>query len=175
MELWDALNERGEKLGFTIERGSEPQNEVFHAVVEVAAIDENGRILLTQRDARKHFGLRWEITAGSSLAGETPEEGAARELWEETGIRVSPDKLIPMHLCYQTYVEEHPRDNCLTYSYLAPFCVGEQTITMQEGETVSYRFLTKQEFLEFYESDEIIPVQKARIATFLDKLLSYLK
>lgn len=148
---------------------------MFHAVVEVAAIDENGRILLTQRDARKNFGLRWEITSGSSLAGETPEEGAARELREETGIRVSSDKLIPMHLCYQTYVEENPRDNCLTYSYLAPFCVGEQTITMQEGETVSYRFLTKQEFLEFYESDEIIPVRKARIATFLGKLLPYLK
>lgn len=166
MELWDALNERGEKLGFTIERGSEPQNEVFHAVVEVAAIDENGRILLTQRDARKYFGLRWEITAGSSLAGETPEEGAARELWEETGIRVSPDKLIPMHLCYQTYVEEHPRDNCLTYSYLAPFCVGEQTITMQEGETVSYRFLTKQEFWSFTKATKSFPCRRRESQRF---------
>ncbi len=35
----------------------------------------------------------WAIPGGFMEAGETSAEGAARELWEETGIRLAPDSL----------------------------------------------------------------------------------
>lgn len=39
-------------------------------------------------------GLRWWFTPGGGLdPGETPTEGAARELFEETGLRVAPEEL----------------------------------------------------------------------------------
>ena len=37
-----------------------------------------------------------ELPAGSAEEGETPAEGAARELLEETGIAVDPQRLVPL-------------------------------------------------------------------------------
>ena len=47
----------------------------------------DGTYLLMQRDYKKQFGGKWELTAGgSALQGESPLECAIRELREETGI-----------------------------------------------------------------------------------------
>ncbi len=50
------------------------------------------KLLWMQRklDPKKGY---WAIPGGFMEAGETSAEGAARELWEETGIRLDPDSL----------------------------------------------------------------------------------
>jgi 8-oxo-dGTP diphosphatase len=50
------------------------------------------KLLWMQRklDPKKGY---WAIPGGFMEAGETSAEGAARELWEETGIRLAPDAL----------------------------------------------------------------------------------
>jgi len=46
--------------------------------------------ILLQRKARGLFGEgRWNAPGGKMLPGEVPEKGAAREMLEETGLRVS--------------------------------------------------------------------------------------
>lgn len=46
--------------------------------------------ILLQRKTRGLFGEgRWNAPGGKMLPGERPEEGAAREMLEETGLRVS--------------------------------------------------------------------------------------
>ncbi|MGC5018191.1 NUDIX hydrolase [Micromonospora sp. DT47] len=50
-----------------------------------------GRILLL----RQPPGYSWTLPAGLLERGETPVVGAARELYEESGIRLSPDRLRP--------------------------------------------------------------------------------
>lgn len=51
----------------------------------------SGRILLL----RQPPGKGWGLPAGLLRRGEAPDVGAARELWEETGIRLSPQQLRP--------------------------------------------------------------------------------
>ena len=46
------------------------------------------RLLLQRRDKRDAARGRWEIPMGRWQAGETPEEAVAREVEEETGLRV---------------------------------------------------------------------------------------
>ncbi len=54
--------------------------------VTAAIIAREGRILLLRRaPGQKHAGF-WEFPGGKTEAGETPQEGLARELWEELGI-----------------------------------------------------------------------------------------
>ena len=47
---------------------------VVCAVIE----DGNGRVLLAQRPAHKHLGLKWEFAGGKVEAGETPESLASK-------------------------------------------------------------------------------------------------
>ncbi len=57
-------------------------------------VDRTDRTLLLRGGDPARPGLRWWFTPGGGLDdGETPAEGAARELFEETGLRVTPAEL----------------------------------------------------------------------------------
>jgi 8-oxo-dGTP pyrophosphatase MutT (NUDIX family) len=60
----------------------------------VLLVDAAGRTLLFRGGDPARPGLRWWFTPGGGLAdGETSVQGAARELFEETGLRVDPAAL----------------------------------------------------------------------------------
>ena len=62
----------------------------------VLLIDAGERALLLHGSDPARPGQRWWMTPGGGLAeGETPAQGAARELFEETGLRAEPDALGP--------------------------------------------------------------------------------
>lgn len=53
-----------------------------------AILDSAGRVLVTKRPDHVHQGGLWEFPGGKLEAGESPEQGLARELAEELGIGV---------------------------------------------------------------------------------------
>jgi 8-oxo-dGTP pyrophosphatase MutT (NUDIX family) len=57
---------------------------------DAAVIDDRGRILLIQR-ADNH---RWAMPGGALEVGETPLQGALREVYEETGTRCQAEALV---------------------------------------------------------------------------------
>jgi 8-oxo-dGTP pyrophosphatase MutT (NUDIX family) len=60
----------------------------------VLLVDAAGRALLLHGGDPARPGQRWWFTPGGGLLdGETPAQGAARELAEETGLRVDPAEL----------------------------------------------------------------------------------
>ncbi|MEV4638540.1 NUDIX domain-containing protein [Actinoplanes sp. NPDC049548] len=65
----------------------------------VLLIDADERALLLRGGDPARAGTRWWFTPGGGLGeGETPAQGAARELYEETGLRVDPEELgEPVH------------------------------------------------------------------------------
>jgi 8-oxo-dGTP diphosphatase len=58
-------------------------------IVVAAVIAWEGKILVCQRRRGDTFGLMWEFPGGKLRAGETPEEGLARELREELGVEAA--------------------------------------------------------------------------------------
>ncbi len=50
--------------------------------------DGRGQVLVAQRPAHKHLGLKWEFPGGKVEPDESPEAAMARELREELGIEI---------------------------------------------------------------------------------------
>ena len=62
--------------------------------------NENGEVLLVKRE---DFRV-WVVPGGSAERGESPAECAAREAWEETGIRVAVERLVGVYATNPDYL-----------------------------------------------------------------------
>lgn len=162
MELWDAYREDETLAGCYLVRGQQIPDGLYHLVVEIIVQHEDGTILLMQRDLKKpYFPGFYEASAGGAvLAGETPYDAAIRELKEETGIKAK--KLEQIYRVVSKGV--------IFYGYLCITNCDKNAIKLQEGETISYLWLTKEEFLKFIKSDKYVPTHRERIISYLDRL-----
>lgn len=145
MELWDAYDRDLNIVdGVTLVRGEPIPEGLYHLVCDIIVRHVDGTYLLMQRDTRKSYGGMWEATAGgSALQGETPLECAFRELYEETGIKAE-------------HLEEIERDINHRTIYVAFLCVTDcqkDSIVLQPGETMAYRWVSKDELLSLKESN----------------------
>lgn len=68
----------------------ETKPQGFKADVEVAAcyVEQGGQLLLLECSLSKPESGKWGVPAGKLIIGETPEQAAKRELFEETAIFV---------------------------------------------------------------------------------------
>ena len=93
MEIWDLYTKDGTPTGRTHRRGDPIPPGFYHPGVHVWIRNSEGRYLMSQRAAdRPTFPLKWECVGGSMLAGEDSLTGAIREVREELGVNLSPEK-----------------------------------------------------------------------------------
>lgn len=160
MELWDAYDKDFEKVNGTIlVRGEQIPNGLYHLVCDVLVKHTDGTFLLMQRDSRKHFGGMWEATAGgSALLGENPLECAKRELTEETGI-------VPSQL---TEVGTVISKDTIYVEYLCITDWNKYDITLQEGETAAYRWVSREALLHM-KKDELVTERMQKFISELEE------
>ncbi|MGH7213746.1 MAG: 8-oxo-dGTP diphosphatase MutT [Tepidisphaeraceae bacterium] len=81
-----------------------------HLEVAIAIVSRNGQVLICQRNDDVPLPNYWEFPGGKIERGETPEACAAREVMEETGIRVRPMRALEIieHTYPDTHVRLHP-------------------------------------------------------------------
>jgi 8-oxo-dGTP pyrophosphatase MutT (NUDIX family)/inorganic pyrophosphatase len=169
-ELWDAYDRDENFLGYQIPRSMAKSlpDGVYHIVSFVYSRRSDGCVLVTQRSRNKTYPLKWEITGGSILAGETPQQGAVRELVEETGIAGDTGKL---ELLYH-HVDD--RRHCIYYCYKLD--VPQDTkVHLQMGETMDAEFLPFEEFLALVGSDRFIPSEQGRFRRYQGDIVGKLK
>lgn len=166
MELWDAYNSDETLAGRDLVRGEKIPMGLKHAVAEVLVLHRDGSMLVTQRAFSKpNYPGMYEASAGGAVQkGETMLQGARRELWEETGIEMAEESLtdtyrvVTDHVIYRGYV-------CTTD-------IPKDMIILQEEETISYRWLEREEFLSFFQSEQYVSTLRERQRELVEKILT---
>ena len=166
MELWDAYTKAGELAGCDLVRGESIPSGLYHLVCDIIVRHIDGSILLMQRDYNKDIlPGAFEVSAGGSvIKGETAEQAAMRELAEETGIHVQT--LLPL---YRTVSEG---SHAIHHGYLCVTDCEKSAIVLQPGETIGWKWLEKDAFLSFIESDAYDLAQRQRLLPCLETIFS---
>ncbi len=158
MELWDAYDEDFNKIeGLTLIRGERIPKGLFHLACDIIVKHIDGTYLLMQRDRSKPHGGMWEASAGgSALKNETPFECAIRGLREETGID-SRDLI---------EVGRVTTSNTIFVEFLCVTDCAKDSITLQDGETIAYKWIIRDELVTMSKNELITD----RMQAFIEEL-----
>lgn len=166
MEIWDGYKADGTLAGIDLVRGEPIPDGIYFMTVEILVRHTDGDYLLMKRDPTKPaFPGYLEATAGGAAQkGEDPLSAALRELKEETGIVAT--NLQPIaNMLYR---------RMLNYQYLCVTSCDKESVTLQEGETVDFKWVSENEFIKFINSGDMIPTQRERYDNYF-KTLGYVK
>lgn len=166
MEIWDGYFIDGTFANKDLVRGRKIPKGLYHLVAEILVRHTDGDYLLMKRDPSKpSHGGRYEATAGGcAVKGENKWQCAKRELFEETGI--SSDNF--------EEIGSSVSENGISYFFLCITDCDKESIKLQKGETIGYKWVSETEFIEFINSDEAISSQRDDYLVYL-KNMGYLK
>jgi len=135
-ERVDWIDDAGRTLGVVTRREMRAKR-LPHRCVYILVFDRQGRLFVHLRTATKDvYPSHWDVAAGGVLAaGETFDEGAARELQEELGVTTSLEPLFPFR-----YSDERTIVQAMVYRTL-----HEGPFRLQPEEVVRGEFRTLQE------------------------------
>ena len=98
------------------------------------------------------------------MKGEDEVACAERELYEETGILAETLER----------VGRYTSANTIYYQFLCTTDCDKSSISLQKGETISYKWVSEKAFIEFIDSDKMIPPKRVRYYEYF-KRMGYIK
>ena len=124
--------------------------------VTCAIIIKNDRVLVTQRSEHMPHPLKWEFPGGKLKVGESPEYCIKREIFEELGIKVAVNQLLPsVKYNYDTHTVK-----------LIPFIcsVKEGRISLSEHKSFRWVSLESLKTVDWLDADvEVVRILKTRM------------
>ncbi|MCX4232059.1 NUDIX hydrolase [Streptomyces ortus] len=124
--------------------------------ISAAIITQEGRVLMVRRRIGEGE-LLWQFPAGGIEAGESPQEAAARETEEETGLQVEPLKLLGERV--------HPKTG-RRMSYTACAIVSGEAHVADGDELDAVAWVSRTEIPDYVPYGLFEPVQQ-----YLDEVL----
>ncbi len=151
MELWDLIDERGNLLNQTHERGQPIPKGAYHLVVHICVFNDKNELLIQKRTwDRAVWPNLWDVSAaGSVLTLETSRQAAERELKEEISLVYSFEDERP-------YLTVHGQDWISDWYLIESNCNLNQ-LNLQKEEVAEIKWATLDSILTMKKNGEFIP------------------
>ena len=164
MERFNTYTKDGKMTDIILVRGEPIPDGLYRIVSDILVRHTDGSYLAMRRSATKSSYAGWLETAagGAAIVGETPLDCAIRELREETGIVCEEMTEIA------TSITE--RNHTIYHCFFCTVDIDKNSVTLQEGETDEFFWMTEEEFIDFVNSDRMIPPQKRRLWSYFQQL-----
>ncbi|AXG68350.1 isopentenyl-diphosphate Delta-isomerase [Kordia sp. SMS9] len=162
MEEWDIYDKYRIKKGKVVTRGDTLNADEFHLVIHVAIINSNNQLLIQQRQPfKKGWPNLWDITVGGTAqAGETSQQAAERELFEELGYAFDFTTIRPhFTINFQRGFDDY---------YILKAEVDLTKLTLQETEVQNVKWAYKDEIVTLIQSKQFIPYHFSVIDMIFD-------
>ncbi|MBG9983460.1 NUDIX domain-containing protein [Aerococcaceae bacterium DSM 111022] len=96
----------------------------------------------------KGNGEKWSLPAGAIEPGEAPAEAIVREVWEETGLFITPQKLLGV-FGGKEYRYQYPNGDKVEYNIFLFECVIKKgELLPNDEETVELQFFSQESMPE---------------------------
>lgn len=158
MEAWDLYTQGRVKTGQTMLRGDPVPEGLFHLQVHVCIFNEQGEMLIQQRQSTKRWyaGL-WDYSVGgSAVAGDTSLAAAERETLEELGLQVSLAGHKPaVTRWYGAMIDDY---------YILPLNVALSDLHLQREEVQAVRWASQEDILTLLAQGQFCPNPPGMIA-----------
>lgn len=154
-ELIDIVTQDGAPTGESALKSVIHMQGYYHNTAHVWLYTKKGQILLQQRALSKSIcpGL-WDVSvAGHVDAGETIEQGAVRETFEEIGLKIAPHNLnkIGVFKCFQSY-PNGVVDNEFHHTYISPLEVSLDHLKPCTDEVEALKLISITDFMNLLEN-----------------------
>ena len=154
IELWDILDEDGNKTGKIVERGKPMKQDEYHLVVHIWIRNSKGQFLISKRTPNKTFPNMWETTGGSAIIGDDSLSAALREVKEEIGINLSPTNC----RCLFRLKRQHHHFPDFVDVWLFDEDVDITKVVYQAEEVCGAMWATQEQVLAMIEKGEFVNV-----------------
>ena len=154
-EIWDVLDENGNKTGRFHERGRKMVEGDYHLVVHVWKHNSKGEWLIDKRTSKRGTSIdgKWETSGGAALAGDDSLTAALRETKKELGIDLDPQKGVLFHTTIR-----HGNDGrrWLQDAWVFEHNCPVEDVRFQEGETCDAMWVSPDIIREMMTSGEFL-------------------
>ena len=150
MEIWDILDNEGNKTGRTMIKGEEKIPEGFyHLGADVWIKNSENKILIQKRSPQKKLEPNvWAMTGGSVIKGETSIETIERETFEELGIKINVKEA--------KILTRFKTGNVWIDTFFLKQDIDLDKVIMQEEEVCDVKWAAYEEIEEIYQQGQFI-------------------
>lgn len=167
MEVWDLYDIHRIKKDKTMIRGNRVEDGDYHMVVHVCIFNSKGQMLIQQRQPFKQgWPNLWDITCGGSATkGDTSQEAAQRELFEEIG--------------YNYDFTGHRPSLTVNFSvgfddiYMIEADIDLETLTLQASEVQAVKWASLDEIMKMHKEHTFIPYYESFLTLLFEMKMKF--
>lgn len=160
IELWDIVDEHGNRTGKTMVKGTPMKKGEYHLSVSVWIQNDAGDYLVSQRVPTKIAPNMWETTGGAAISGEDSLSAALRETKEELGVTLYPEN----GRVLKSYTYPHSSGDGAAYIEVWLFRqnIDIETVVLQKEETCDVKWASKEQIKQMMDQNIFIKFEIGR-------------